>query len=98
MRSPDAVVIVASSSVAADCAALLDRTRFPRARIVGVVTSGDADAKTRAEAAAVLVQAVLHDRPGAVTCLVRGEDDVFAPARAVLGTEGVRRVSAPGAS
>ncbi len=94
MRSPDAVVVVASASAAADCATLLDQTCFPRTRVVGVA-SADAAPQARADAAALLVQAVLHDRPGAVECLVRGEDEVFAPAMAELGTEGVRRISAP---
>ena len=95
VRSPDAVVIVASDSAGADCAALLEQTRFPRARVVGVASADGADAQTRADAVAQLVQAVLHDRSGPVECLVRGDDDVIAPVLAVLGTEGVRRISAP---
>jgi malate/lactate dehydrogenase len=95
-RCPGSVVVVATDDPAADVAALLDATRFPRGRIVGAA-GGGAGPLGRGAVAAAIADAVLRDRGrelrAAVLC--RPEDDQYdgVQERAVtIGAGGVEQI------
>jgi malate/lactate dehydrogenase len=69
-RCSGAVVVVATADPERDVAALLEGTRLPRARIVGVAPAGAAGPITRAARATEIVDAVLRDRRRALRVAV----------------------------
>jgi hypothetical protein len=79
-RCSGAVVVVATEDPVRDVAALLDATRLPRARVVGVAVEGVAGPITRAARATEIVDAVLRDRRRMLRVAVAalGEDDAAA--------------------
>jgi malate/lactate dehydrogenase len=90
-RAPDAVVIVATDTVAATCQSLCETTRFARERVIGVAgPDGDDPAARIVE----MVEAVVFDRNREMECVVlelgesRGEDR-FTAARVRLGCGGI---------
>ena len=80
-RAPASVIVVASGREV--CQAVLEATLFPSPRVVGVTAGAD-------DVAAV-AGAILFDRRSEHDCLVAGEDG-YAPARARLGSRGVREL------
>jgi malate/lactate dehydrogenase len=91
-RAPDAVVIVATDSVAATCQQVCETTRFPRERVIGLPDSAAGDAAT--DSIVEMVEAVLFDRNRELLCvaLCLGEgraEDRFVAVPVRLGRGGI---------
>lgn len=90
-RCPDAIAVVATEDVGASVERLLDATRWPRGRVVGIAGSGGVFA--RAARAWELVDAVVRDRGREYACTVQGDGGAVGEAVARIGADGIEAIA-----